>query len=149
MLSRSRSAQRLCVTSPQYLRHRTAVGLRFQRSVNSLRKTAARFALDFLSGTRSSGSCTSCPPCLRNIQDIPCGQLRFTRCNQQSQIIGDPHPPVNEPPSTPLLPEARIAEGCTHPGPDCRCDWPVKIFLLAECIGIVAFSIDLLRLFRI
>jgi len=27
--------------------------------------------------------------------------------------------------------------------------WPVKIFLLAECIGIVALTIDLLRLFRI
>lgn len=27
--------------------------------------------------------------------------------------------------------------------------WPVKIFLLVECIGIVAMSIDLLRLFRI
>jgi fucose permease len=27
--------------------------------------------------------------------------------------------------------------------------WPVKIFLLAECAGIVALTIDLLRLFRI
>ncbi len=27
--------------------------------------------------------------------------------------------------------------------------WPVKIFLLAECIGILAVTIDLLRLFRI
>jgi len=27
--------------------------------------------------------------------------------------------------------------------------WPVKIFLLAECVGIVAVTIDLLRLFRI
>ena len=28
-------------------------------------------------------------------------------------------------------------------------DWPVKIFLLVECIGIIAMTIDLLRLFRI
>lgn len=27
--------------------------------------------------------------------------------------------------------------------------WPVKIFLLAECVGIIAMTIDLLRLFRI
>jgi hypothetical protein len=27
--------------------------------------------------------------------------------------------------------------------------WPVKIFLLAECIGILAVTIELLRLFRI
>ena len=27
--------------------------------------------------------------------------------------------------------------------------WPAKIFLLAECIGIVALTIDLLRLFQI
>jgi|GEM_PF-4605033 len=27
--------------------------------------------------------------------------------------------------------------------------WPVKIFLLAECIGILAVTVDLLRLFRI
>lgn len=27
--------------------------------------------------------------------------------------------------------------------------WPVKVFLLAECIGIIAVTIDLLHLFRI
>jgi hypothetical protein len=27
--------------------------------------------------------------------------------------------------------------------------WPVKIFLLAECIGILAVTINLLRLFRV